>query len=99
MLKVLLDTNQLVSSLLSTRGRQAQLLDAWKQRKFILVLAPKQMDEISDVLLRPKIAKKYPISGSDREAFLEVAPHGSTGTTDCRGAGGSAPIPTTTLSP
>jgi putative PIN family toxin of toxin-antitoxin system len=71
-LRVLLDTNQLVSSLLSTQGPQARLVDAWRRRDFILCLAPKQLDEVSDVLARPKIAKKYRISSEDRQAFLEL---------------------------
>jgi putative PIN family toxin of toxin-antitoxin system len=37
-----------------------------------LALAPRQIDEVSDVLLRPKIAKKYAISAADRKAFLEL---------------------------
>ncbi len=71
-LRVLLDTNQLVSSLLSTEGLQARLVDGWRRRDFILCLAPKQLEEITDVLARPKIAKKYRISSEERHALLEL---------------------------
>jgi hypothetical protein len=68
--KVVLDTNQLVSSLLSTQGLQRQLINAWRRRAFLLFLAPGQIDEVAEVLGRPKIQKKYPITPGDREAFL-----------------------------
>lgn len=72
MLKVLLDTNQLVSSLLSSRGTQGQLIDAWRRRAFVLLLAPGQVEEVAEVLSRPKIARKYRISPVDRRAFLDL---------------------------
>jgi len=71
-LKVVLDTNQLVSSLLSTRGVQAQLVDEWRRRTFVLFLAPGQVEEVDDVLRRPKITKKYSVTASDRQALLEL---------------------------
>jgi putative PIN family toxin of toxin-antitoxin system len=70
--RVLLDTNQLVSSLLSSRGLQSGLIDAWRRRDFVLVLAPAQIEEVEEVLSRPKIARKYAIPAADREAFLEL---------------------------
>jgi putative PIN family toxin of toxin-antitoxin system len=70
--RVLLDTNQLVSSLLSARGLQRGLIDAWRRRDFILMLAPGQIEEVGEVLSRPKIAKKYAISAEDREMFLNL---------------------------
>ena len=82
MLNALLDTNQLVSSLLSTHGPQGQLVDAWRRRAFVLFLAPGQIDVVANVLARPKITKKYRISAGDRHAFIEllhaeaiIAPH------------------------
>ncbi len=72
MLKVVLDTNQLVSSLLSTQGLQRHLIDAWRRRAFLLLLVPGQIDEVADILSRPKIKKKYRIDPGDREAFLQL---------------------------
>ena len=59
MVKALLDTNQLVSSLLNARGLQRQLVDAWRRRAFMLLMGPGQVEEVGEVLARPKIAKKY----------------------------------------
>ena len=72
MLRVVLDVNQLVSSLLSTRGLQRQLIDAWRQCAFLLLLASGQIDEDAEVLARPKIRKKYPIPPQDVDAFLHL---------------------------
>ena len=70
--RALVDTNQLVSSLLSAHGHQGQLVDAWRRRAFVLLLAPGQIDEVTDVLARPKIAKKYRVSEGDRRAFIDL---------------------------
>lgn len=70
--RTVLDSNQLVSSLLSAHGLQWQLVDAWRQRTFILLLAPGQIEEVADVLTRPRIRKKYPTSPEDREGFLHL---------------------------
>jgi len=71
-LRVVLDTNQLVSSLIATRGLQRQLIDAWRQRAYLLLVGPRQVDEAGEVLRRDKIAKKYPITPGDREGFLQL---------------------------
>jgi putative PIN family toxin of toxin-antitoxin system len=69
---VVLDTNQLISSLLSTQGLQRQLIDRWRERAFLLLLVPGQIDEVAEVLGRPKIRKKYPLAPEDRETFLQL---------------------------
>ncbi len=68
----MLDTNQLVSSLLSTRGPQRSLIDAWRRREYLLLVAPGQIDEVGEVLARPKIKKKYPIPPAEQDAFLHL---------------------------
>jgi len=71
-LRVVLDTNQLVSSLLSTQGPQRSLIDAWRRGEYLLLVGPGQIDEVAEVLARPKIKKKYPIPPGDRDAFLHL---------------------------
>lgn len=73
--KVVLDTNQLISSLLSTQGLQRALLDQWRAGAFLLFVAPGQRQEITEVLDRPKIAEKYRITPADRNAFLHLLDH------------------------
>jgi putative PIN family toxin of toxin-antitoxin system len=71
-LKALLDTNQLVSSLLAPQGLQRRLVDAWRARAFLLVLVPGQVEEVGEVLVRPKITKKYRVTPGDRHELLEL---------------------------
>jgi len=62
MLKAVVDTNIFVSSLLSRKGRPAEILDSWRDALFILVTSPSIISEINSVLQRPAIKKKYRIS-------------------------------------
>lgn len=70
--RVVLDTNQLISSLLSRRGLQRALIDHWREGAFLLFLAPGQLPEVTEVLDRPKITGKYRITPENRDAFLRL---------------------------
>jgi len=58
MLRVVLDTNVFVSSLLSTQGLPAQVLNAWREGGYMLVTSPPIIAEIVEVLESPRITKK-----------------------------------------
>jgi putative PIN family toxin of toxin-antitoxin system len=53
--RLLLDNNILVSSLLSPSGPPARLADAWRDERFELVTSAGQLQTLADVLGRPKI--------------------------------------------
>ena len=65
MLKVVLDTNIFISSLLSRSGRPATIIDAWRAGRYLLVTPPSIISEIQRVLDAPRISKKYGL-GRDR---------------------------------
>jgi putative PIN family toxin of toxin-antitoxin system len=75
MLKAVIDTNQFVSSLISKQGPSAQLIDRWRQQKFILVTSPEIIAEIQRVLEYPHISKKYKLSKSDVQSLLTLIAH------------------------
>jgi len=52
-MRVILDTNILLSGLLTTQGNPAKLLDAWEQRLFTLVACDAVIAELRDVAERP----------------------------------------------
>jgi putative PIN family toxin of toxin-antitoxin system len=54
MMRVVLDTNVLVSALLSPFGNEAQALDAVRREKIIPCLSAKILEEYAEVLARPK---------------------------------------------
>ena len=65
MLKVVLDTNVFVSSLLVRQGLPARVLDAWRERQYVLVISPAIISEIEATLSYPRIRRKYAISDDD----------------------------------
>ena len=72
MLRVVLDTNVFVSSLLSTEGMPAQLLNAWREGRYMLVTSPAIIAEVVEVLESPRISKKYLIRHQDVENLVDV---------------------------
>jgi putative PIN family toxin of toxin-antitoxin system len=71
-LRVVLDTNVFVSSLLSTGGTPAQLLNAWREGRYMLVTSPAIIAEVVGVLESPRISKKYLIRHQDVENLVDV---------------------------
>jgi putative PIN family toxin of toxin-antitoxin system len=63
MLKVVLDTNIFVSSLLSKSGRPAMLIDAWRAGRYLIVASPPLISEIKRVTESSAIQKKYGLKG------------------------------------
>ena len=72
MLRVVLDTNQFVSSVLVRRGLPAQALDAWRRREFLLITSPSIIAEIRSTLSYPRIRRKYPITDIDVERLVTL---------------------------
>ncbi|HVF75166.1 MAG TPA: putative toxin-antitoxin system toxin component, PIN family [Acidimicrobiales bacterium] len=58
MARVVLDPGVIVSGLLNPDGPPGHLLDAWVDGEFNLVVSPHLLEELSDVLLRPKLASR-----------------------------------------
>ena len=54
-MRVVLDTNILISSLLLTHSAPAQAVIAWRRGQFELVTCELQLQELRDVTRRPKI--------------------------------------------
>lgn len=72
MLRVVLDTNVFVSSLLSKGGPPAQVLDAWRERRYLLVVSPALIAEIQAVLREPRLRHKYPLTEEDSQALVAL---------------------------
>jgi len=72
MLKVVLDTNLFVSSLLVKAGPPARVLDAWRERRYLLVTSPSIIAEIRATLAYPRIQRKYAVSSQDVEELVAL---------------------------
>ena len=55
-MRVVLDTNLLISALISEQGAPARLIDAWDEQRFVLVSSKEQLDEFRTVTRRARLA-------------------------------------------
>jgi len=65
MLRVVLDTNIFVRGLLSRQGAPAQALDAWRERRYLLVVSPALIAEILAVLSDSNLKRKHNLDHED----------------------------------
>lgn len=56
-MRVVLDPNVLVSAAISPAGPPRQILTAWTNERFDLIVSPAVLDELADVLARPKLER------------------------------------------
>ena len=72
MIKIVLDTNQFVSALISPNGASAKILNVWRSGQIEVVVSEHILRELKDVLYRPKIKEKYHLTSLVIEAYLEL---------------------------
>jgi putative PIN family toxin of toxin-antitoxin system len=61
-MRLILDTNVLLSALLSDRGPPAKLLDAWERKQFTLVACDSLVAELREVVSRPFFRARVRVS-------------------------------------
>ena len=54
MLKVVIDTNVFVSATITEKGKPAQILKAWREKKLEVIISPEILKEIGQVVFRHK---------------------------------------------
>ncbi len=59
MRRAVLDVNVVVSGILVPHGHPAQILQAWRDGRFLLITSEAIIQEVKEVLNRPRIRKKY----------------------------------------
>jgi putative PIN family toxin of toxin-antitoxin system len=65
-MRVVLDTNILISALLSPTGHPATIYRAWLEGHFELLTCAEQLDELRGVLHKPALAERIKPSNADR---------------------------------
>lgn len=68
----LFDSNVWISAFLNPFGTPAQLKDAWLAGRVDVVTSVPLLAEVTDVLRRPRIKRKYRIPEDDSVAFCEL---------------------------
>lgn len=71
LLRVVLDTNVYVSGTILARGTPFDILEAWRQQAYILLISEPIIDEIERVLRYPRIRDSYMVSEGDIERLIE----------------------------
>ncbi len=69
-MRAVLDVNVLVAAILSRDGAPAQLIMAWRQGRFELVVSAALLDELERVLAYPKSRRRVP--DDDAAAFVTL---------------------------
>lgn len=75
---VLLDTNVWVSAFLNKQGHPTRLIQAWRDDAIEVIVALPILDEIGEVLRRPRIKRKYRIQEAEIARYLELITAGAT---------------------
>ena len=75
MLRVVIDTNVIVSGILSRKGAPAELLNAWRDRRFLLLSSPAIVAEVRAVVQYPRIRHKYHLSDDEIEQTMTLLEH------------------------
>jgi putative PIN family toxin of toxin-antitoxin system len=70
LIRAVLDTNVLVSGLVSQKGPPRQVLDAWLEGRYTLVVSLYLVDELAHVLTYPRIAERVHLTQEGLEAIL-----------------------------
>lgn len=70
MLRAVLDTNIIVSGTISSSGAPFETLEAWRNRKFMLVISRPILQEVERVFAYPKIKRSYGLEAKSIKAAL-----------------------------
>jgi putative PIN family toxin of toxin-antitoxin system len=68
----LIDTNVWVSAFLKPSGPPGQVIYSWQRGDFSVVTSFFQLTEISEVLNRPRLRKKFRYSSEDGDIFVRL---------------------------
>ena len=71
-MKVVLDANIFVSSLVNTKGNPKRIMFAWKEGAFDLLVSVPILEEVGRVLRYPRIAKRHKQDEQAIQRFLEL---------------------------
>lgn len=71
MIRAVVDTNTLVSGIISPLGAPAKIVRHWRRGAFLLITSPALLAELRRVLEYPRIADRLGWSSEERARFVE----------------------------
>lgn len=69
---VVIDTNVWVSAFINPRGTPARIREAFARGEFQVVVSVPMLDEVAEVLARPRIRDKYGLDENEIAEFLRL---------------------------
>ena len=66
----LIDTNVWVSALINPRGFPAKIRDAWLAGRYKVIVSKPLLEELEDVLHRPRIQQRFGVTEAQAEELL-----------------------------
>jgi putative PIN family toxin of toxin-antitoxin system len=91
LLRIVVDSNVLVSAVISTGGPPAEVLDRWRNADFDLVVSAALLAEVEKVLLRPKF--RAWVAEADAHAYVRAVALESVVVDDPPAVAGITPDP------
>jgi len=70
MIRAVLDANILVSALISPSGTPAQVLDLWREERFVLLVSEPMLAELERVLSQPRLRRGYGLTVARTEELM-----------------------------
>jgi hypothetical protein len=69
-MRVVLDTNVLISAFISAKGAPARIFDLWQAGELEIVTAQEALDELQGVLTYPRVSRRLRFSAEQLQEFL-----------------------------
>jgi len=70
--KAAVDHNIFIAGLISPRGASAELINRWRDGDFRLCYAPELVEELREVLSRPRVREKYGLTAREINGLLQL---------------------------
>jgi uncharacterized protein len=75
MLRVVIDMNVIVSGILSRTGAPAEMLNTWRERRFLLLSSPAIVAEVNAILHYPHLQNKYQLNDEEINLTITLLGH------------------------
>ncbi len=71
MYRVVVDTNLIISGTTTSGTIPSELIESWRDDEYILVTSPQIVEEVKEVMNRPKIKKRFSFTSREIDKFIE----------------------------
>lgn len=72
MIRAVIDTSIVVRAVLKPLGTVGPVLDLLAEKRYKILYSEAVLEEVVDVLARPRLQRRFPLRGRDREAVVDL---------------------------